>query len=138
MIWDGKGDSTEGDAWGAYPHERSALFRWLGENRISGVVLVGGDIHISRHMKYPTSGVGYDLHQFIISPLNDRVLPGFDLPDPTVVASVAEPWVFLKITADSSEPDPRLRAEWINRDGRRIMRHEMKASELRPAPGVER
>jgi alkaline phosphatase D len=133
MIWDGKGDSRESDAWGSYAHERAALYRWLGENRISGVVLIGGDIHVSRHMKYPTTReVGYDLHQFIVSPLNDRVLPSFEAPDAAVISSAAEPWVFLKLTADSTTSVPTLRAEWINRDGRRIFQHELTARELEP------
>lgn len=131
IIWDGKAGSTESDAWGTYAHERDALYRWIGENRISGVVLVGGDIHVSRHMKYPTKReVGYDLHQFIVSPLGDRVLPKLGPPSRTVVQSAAEPWVFMKLTADSTQPVATLRAEWINRDGRRIFEAVLDASQL--------
>ncbi|MES2692391.1 MAG: alkaline phosphatase D family protein [Verrucomicrobiota bacterium] len=131
MIWDGKGDSGESDAWGAYAHERDALYRWLGENRITGVVLIGGDIHISRHMKYATrDAVGYDLHQFIVSPLNDRVIPGFDTPDPAAMKSFAVPNVFLKLAADSTQPVPTLHAQWMDREGRRIFEHTLAANEL--------
>ena len=90
-------------------------------------------------MKYPTqAAVGYDLFQFIISPLNDRVLPSFEVADSTVLESKAEPWVFLKITADNTQLEPTLRAEWINRDGRRIFQRTINGSELERRGGRTR
>lgn len=133
MIWDVK--AKAGDAWGAYMYERDALERWLGEKRISGVILMGGDIHVSRLLKYPTRAhVGYDLYQFIVSPLSDRVLPEANVPNPSLVASAVEPFVFLKITADSTRNPATLRAEWLNRDGRLIFQQETNTAELSPAP----
>ena len=130
MIWDVKGKA--GDAWGAYMYERDALERWLGENRIPGVILMGGDIHVSRLLKYPTRAhVGYDLYQFIVSPLSDRVLPDANVPNPSLVASAVEPFVFLKITADSTRSPATLRAEWLNRDGRLIFKQDTDTAELR-------
>ena len=132
MIWDGKGDSAESDAWGSYAHERDALFRWLGENKISGVVLIGGDIHVSRLMRFPTrTTVGYDLPEFITSPMHDRVFPHANVKDPNLVASAEEPWVFLRLTADSTGREPMLTGELVNRDGKRFFRQELRASDLR-------
>jgi alkaline phosphatase D len=130
MIWDVKGKA--GDAWGAYQYERDALEQWLGEKQIPGVILMGGDIHVSRLLKYPTrERVGYDLFQFIVSPLSDRVLPDANVPNPNLVASAVEPFVFLKLTADSTTSVPTLKAEWINRDGRQIFQQELNANELK-------
>ena len=72
MIWDDK-ENSESDDWGTYMHERLAIESWIGENKISGVILMGGDIHVSRHLIYPeTQGrAGYILHQFITSPVHD-------------------------------------------------------------------
>ena len=132
MIWDGKGGSTESDAWGSYVHEREVLFRWLGENKIGGVVLVGGDIHISRLVRFPTrASVGYELTEFITSPMHDRVFPHAAIKDPNVIATVEEPWVFLKLTADNTGAEPVLVGELVNREGRRFFRRELRASELR-------
>ena len=132
MIWSEKGGSTETDAWGSYAYERDALFRWLGENRISGVVLVGGDIHVSRLLRFPTrAAVGYDLTEFITSPMHDRLIPDANRPDPKLVASAVEPWVFLKLTVDSTGTEPVLVGELMNRDGKRFFRQELKAGELK-------
>jgi alkaline phosphatase D len=129
MIWDVKGKA--GDAWGAYHYERDALERWLGANGISGVILMGGDIHVSRLLKYPTRAhVGYDLFQFIVSPLSDRVIPDANVPNPSLVASAVEPFVFLKITADSTRSPATLRAEWLNRDGRLVFHQDTTSADL--------
>ena len=61
--------------------ERQTVCAEIGdsENKIGGVVLVGGDIHVSRHLEYPMKErMGYDLHQFSISPLHDRVIPSLN------------------------------------------------------------
>jgi alkaline phosphatase D len=131
MIWSEKGASTETDAWGSYAYERDALFRWLGENRISGVVLIGGDIHVSRLLTFPTRDtVGYELTEFITSPLHDRLIPTANVPDPKLVASAIEPWVFLRVVVDSTLAEPTLVGELINRDGKRFFRCELRASDL--------
>lgn len=132
MIWSEKGNSTETDAWGSYATERDALFRWLGENRISGVVLVGGDIHVSRLLKFPTRDVvGYDLVEFISSPMHDRLIPNANVPNPNLMASAVEPWVFLKLTVDTTVDEPTLVGELMNREGRRFFRQALRAGELR-------
>ena len=93
---------------------------------------MGGDIHVSRLLKYPTRAhVGYDLYQFIVSPLSDRVLPDANVPNPSLVASAVEPFVFLKITADSTRSPATLRAEWLNRDGKLIFKQDTDTAELR-------
>ena len=61
MIWNEAVYPGKFDCWMAYPYERHALFRFLGENNISGVVLIGGDIHLSRTLVHPTRElVGYE------------------------------------------------------------------------------
>ncbi|MSU49724.1 MAG: alkaline phosphatase family protein, partial [Opitutus sp.] len=131
MVWDVK--AKAGDAWGAYMYERDALERWLGEKRIAGVILMGGDIHVSRLLKYRTrTHVGYDLFQFIVSPFSDRILPDANVPHPSLVASAVEPYVFLKITADSTRYPATLKAEWINRDGKIVFHLVTDAAQLQP------
>ena len=60
QIWVDK-KNTETDDMHTYWYERDALFDFIRENRIPGVVLVGGDIHLSQHHIHRRR-VGYDLH----------------------------------------------------------------------------
>lgn len=133
MIWSQKGEpGAEEDAWSSYAHEREALLTWLGVDKISGVVLIGGDIHVSRLLKFPTRDrTGYDLTEFITSPMHDRLIPNANRPDPNLIASAVEPWVFLKVTVDSTPRDPTLIGELMNRDGKQFFRQELRAGELR-------
>ena len=52
MIWDDK-KNGEKDDWHTYRHEREAIFDFIAKNRISGCVLMSGDIHVSRALRYP-------------------------------------------------------------------------------------
>lgn len=122
MIWDDKKNS-EKDDWETYAHEREALFDFIGENQIRGVVLIGGDIHVSRHLKYPMKErMGYDLHQFIISPLHDRVIPSLNVPHPHLQWGEPLKNMFLTVTADTTGDQPTLDANWIDRTGK-VRRH---------------
>jgi alkaline phosphatase D len=58
MIWDDK-ENFESDDWGSYTHERAELFDFIGRENISGVLLIGGDIHCSRLLKYKNRGTGW-------------------------------------------------------------------------------
>ncbi|MBA2115272.1 alkaline phosphatase D family protein [Bremerella alba] len=118
MIWDDK-ENTESDDWGSYTHERNALFEFIGDNNISGVVLIGGDIHCSRHLKYDTEKtVGYPIHQFIVSPIHDRTIPKLNVPHPNLVRGEAVPHVWLRLEADNTQSPALLHAEWLQMEGR--------------------
>ena len=122
MIWDDK-KNGEKDDWQTYAHEREAIFDFIGENKIGGVVLIGGDIHVSRHLKYPMQErIGYDLHQFIISPLHDRVIPSLNVPHPHLQWGETLKNMFLTVTADTTGERPTLDANWIDRTGK-LHRH---------------
>jgi len=118
MIWDDK-ENSESDDWGTYTHERDALFQFLGENKIPGVVLIGGDIHCSRHLKYDTEKtVGYPIHQFIVSPIHDSTIPALNVPHPDLIRGEAVPHVWLRLEVDSTQSPARLHAQWVQMEGR--------------------
>ena len=49
-----------------YPHERNGLLEYIGEEGISGVMIVTGDIHRCRHLSYPPEeGGGYAIDEWI-------------------------------------------------------------------------
>ncbi len=133
MIWDDK-ENTESDDWGTYSHERDALYKFLGENQISGVVLIGGDIHCSRLLKYDTEKtVGYPIHQFIVSPIHDSTIPQLNVPHPNLVRGEAIPHVWLRLEVDSTQSPARLHAEWVQMEGIPMWDITLTEEELTPA-----
>lgn len=132
MIWDDK-QNGEADDWGTYSYERDAIFDLVQEHRIPGVFLLGGDIHVSRALNYGPR-VGYDLWQFIVSPMHSSVIPSLNVPNPALVHSAVEPHVFLKLALDSTVEPATMTATWINRDGERIFEVATDAAQLTPLP----
>ena len=128
MIWDDKKNS-ERDDWHTYRHEREAIFDFIRDEKIAGCFLIGGDIHVSRALMYGPR-VGYDLWQFIISPMHDGVIPSLDVPHPNLVHHALEPNVFLRLEADSTSNPPRLTASWINLNGKRVFEVDVTIDEL--------
>ncbi len=120
MIWDDK-ENGEKDDWGTYMHERDALFQFIGDQKISGVVLIGGDIHVSRVLRYNTEKqIGYPLYQFITSPLHQRTIKSLNVPHPNLIRDAVIPHTFMKITADETVEPATLRAEFIDKNGKRL------------------
>jgi alkaline phosphatase D len=120
MIWDDK-ESRESDDWGTYEYERAALFDFLGKEKIGGAVLIGGDIHCSRLLKYETRDrAGYDIHQFIVSPIHNRTIESLNVPHPNLVHGEAVPHVWLRLEVDSTTTPATLHAKWEQMDGRKM------------------
>lgn len=133
MIWDDK-ENKELDDWGSYMHERKALEKFIGDHKIPGVIYIGGDIHASRVLKYPTQKtVGYDLMQFIASPIHSSTIASLNVYHPDLVRSAVEPHVFLVMDIDSTVTPARLSAELVNKDGERVFTYQLSLSDLTPA-----
>jgi len=67
--WSGA-DGPQGDTWAAFLTERNALFDFLRDREISGVVLLSGDSHVGELNCIPRSeSGGYDLYDLVSSPL---------------------------------------------------------------------
>ncbi len=63
------------DQWGTYADECEALFRFIGRESISGVVLVSGDVHRTRvisHLSVKTAG--YRIPELTTSPVHSSVI----------------------------------------------------------------
>ena len=134
MIWDRKGNK-ESDDWGTYSYEREALEKWIAENRISGVVLMGGDIHASRVLRYKETKktVGYQMVQFIASPIHHKVIPSLNVYHPDLLRSAVEPHVFLVVEVDSTVTPASLHAELVNRHGERVFTYNLTLDDLTSA-----
>ncbi len=131
MIWNKATRPGKPDHWMSYPHEREALFRFLGDNRIDGVVLVGGDIHRTRVLKHRVAEqAGYPLYELITSPIHDGIMASANAPHPDLVFDAGEPHSFLLLTGDTQGDEPMLTAEMINADGRRLHTVTLEPSDL--------
>lgn len=119
MVWNEAVRPGKLDHWGSYSYERDALFAWLGEHAIRGVVLVGGDIHRSRVIRHATASLaGYDLLELITSPLHGGLIVAAAAPHPGLVADLPAPHSFLLLDADGTAEPPTLRARIVDADGR--------------------
>jgi alkaline phosphatase D len=133
QIWQRKKNSENDDMF-TYYVERDALLDFVRDEKISGVVTFGGDIHVSRHLRQPRR-LGYDLHHFISSPSGASVIPSLDVPHPALVWSSQAPRQFLTLTADTRGPEPVLTARFFRDTGE--VQHEVVVpyGELVPVEG---
>lgn len=114
-VWEDKKNSENDDMF-TYWYERDALFDFIRSKAIPGVVLLGGDIHVSRHLIHPQR-IGYDLHDFVTSPAHTSVIPGLDVPHPSLEWSSRQPRQFLTLTADTRLNPPLLTARYYLAEG---------------------
>lgn len=116
MIWNPATRPLKRDHWGTYRYERNALFRFIGENAITGVTLIGGDVHRSRLIRHATEDVaGYDIIELITSPMHARVIGLANAPHPGLIKDMGEPSSFLMLRADTTQQDaPELTATFIS------------------------
>lgn len=147
MVWNGLVTPDKTDCWGRYPHEFERFVRLLGSTRSTGVVLVSGDVHRSRVIRHATaSALGYDLMEFVTSPLHGRVIAELDVreekpkngdaKDERFAATVAfdrgEPNAFLLIdTATPTTGEGTLTARFVNAEGERFHTVQLPLDALR-------
>lgn len=131
IIWDDK-QNQEKDGWETYSAERKALLGWIRIEKISGVSLLGGDIHVSRLLKYPDKHVGYPLYQFISSPMHGSTIKSLNVEHPDLKWSALEKNTLMLIDIDHESKDPTLKASFMNKNGQAIHSVEMTLSQLTP------
>lgn len=137
MVWCDEVRPNKKDYWGAYPHERKALFDFVHHERIGGVVLVGGDIHRNRAYRHGRafSGMDYPLYEVVTSPLGSKVMKqgdGSPKTNPDMLYDGADVRTFAAIVCDSTVVPARLTVRWLNDTGRELYRVETDADELAP------
>jgi len=129
-IWQDK-KNTETDDMFTYWYERDALLDFIKRERIEGVVLHGGDIHVARYLVHPRR-VGYDLHDFIMSSGHKRIIPSLNVYHPSLEWSLVEGQQFLTLEADPTLTDPTLTATYRQPGGKVNKQVVLKLSELTP------
>lgn len=132
MIWDDK-ENRESDDWGTYVHERTALFDFIGKEKISGVLLIGGDIHCSRLLRYKTEAqTGYPIYQCIVSPIHNSTIPSLNVAHPDLVHGKAIPHVWLRLEVDSTSNPPTLVAQWLQMNKVKMWDLRLTEGDLQP------
>jgi alkaline phosphatase D len=118
------------DSWAAFPQAAEALYSEIENRRISGVVLISGDIHRSEFRAIVRTGSSaYDLPELTSSPLansNSSCRSDSEQRD-----CVDEGNYFIAVDVDTTESDPRLDARIIHGDGTTKASWSIRASELR-------
>jgi len=103
-------DGPTGDTWGAFPTERNALFDFIRDERIEGVLLISGDTHFGEVNCIPWSERGgYDLYDFVSSPLAQATGTSFLDAEPEI--RIRLPWfrsVNFGLLDFTWEPEPRV------------------------------
>jgi alkaline phosphatase D len=117
-----------------YPADKKALYDWLVEQRIGGVVFVSGDRHFSELLRVPRPGT-YPLYELTASPLTAGVfenLPDVERENPDLVPGtlvLQRNFGMLRVIG------PRgarvLAFESYDAEGTLLWRREVKAGELR-------
>ena len=102
-------DGPSGVTWGAFLSERNALFDFIRDQRIEGVLLVSGDTHFGEVNCIPWSEHGgYDLYDFVSSPLAQMTGTSFLDAEPEV--RIRLPWfrsVNFGLLDFEWEPEPK-------------------------------
>ena len=131
MIWNGAVRPGKLDHWATYPHEQQALFDFIGQEKISGVTLVGGDVHRTRFLRHLTAkSAGYRIPEFITSPVHSGVIDTANMPHPGLVQDFGQPNTFLLLTVNRSTTPATLNARFLDKDGRTFFRVTFQEREL--------
>jgi len=115
QIWQDKKNGETDDMF-TYYKERDALLNIIRDEKIPGVVIFGGDIHVARQMMHPRR-VGYDLYDFIMSPGHKSVISSLNVYHPSLEWSREQQNQFLTMKADTTKEIPELTVRYMDKDG---------------------
>ncbi|MFU8894274.1 MAG: alkaline phosphatase D family protein [Luteolibacter sp.] len=124
--------STEGhnklDKWDGFLAERNAIFDFLHEHEINGVVLISGDRHRSDARRIDREN-GYALYDFMSAiPTNYHTHPLVD--GPGMLFGHNENNTFAMLRFDTTVEDPEVIFEIVDIDGKSIWSHRLRLSQL--------
>jgi alkaline phosphatase D len=133
LVWNEAVRPGKKDHWMHWPHERERLWRFIGTQKISGVVLVGGDLHRCRVFEHRSEELsGYRLPEFVSSPLAAQVIEsnGPEHRDLIFDKGLAMAGLILRVRAEAPQV---LEARFIDDKGLLFYEKLMPLSSLSPA-----
>jgi alkaline phosphatase D len=117
------------EVWAQLPHEQARLYRLIEETGAAGVVFLSGDVHwgeLSRH-----DGGPYPLYDLTSSAINQEYVEALHLPNARRVGPSAHPYPnFGLVEIDWAAPDPLIRLQVRDVQGRPVIAHEVRLSAL--------
>jgi len=131
MIWNEAVRPGKRDHWGTYPHERQALFDFIGRENIPGVLLVGGDIHRTRLLEHHSENrAGYRIPELITSPVHAGVIDTANTPHPGLIHDSGRPNTFLLVDVEGQGTGGRLVARFLDKQGQPVHRVQYERKQL--------
>ena len=113
-----------GDSWASFIHERDALFDFIRDRNITGVLLLSGDTHVGEFNAIPRSAQGgYDLYDLVSSPLAQTANTNWRERHPEL--RVRTPYEGVNaglVEFDLTAAPPTVRMNLIDREGRTVWR----------------
>ena len=131
MVWNKAVRPGKKDQWGTYEHEREALFKFIGDESISGVVLISGDVHRTRVISHLSSKTaGYRIPELTTSPIHESIIANSNQPHPGLVFDSGTANSFLLLTSTGRGPQPKLAARFMTKDGTTFFQRSYSLREL--------
>jgi len=131
MVWNKAVRPGKQDQWGTYEHEREALFKFIGDESISGVVLIGGDVHRTRVLSHLTSKTaGYRIPELTTSPIHESIIDRANQPHPGLVFDSGTANSFLLLTSAGRGQQATLSARFMTKEGKTFFQHTYPISKL--------
>jgi len=131
MVWNKAVRPGKQDQWATYVHEREALFKFIGDESISGVVLVGGDVHRTRvlsHLSGKTAG--YRIPELTTSPIHSGIIDRANQPHPGLIFDTGTPNSFMLIESDGRSEKGSLEVRFLTKNGKTFFQRSYPLSQL--------
>ena len=127
MVFNNSVRPFKKDYWGGYPSEYKRLINLIAKTNATGVILVSGDIHWSREIRHDTNEtIGYDLHEFITSPIHEKLILAANPPHENLLFSAGEPNSFLLLETSIVDEQQTLSMTFRNANGDSLHQHRFK------------
>ena len=119
------------EKWANFPREQARLFDLLRETKANGVLVVSGDRHTAE-LSAERERTPYALYDLTASSINNTLKPTDTVEGNTRrMGEVYRGENFGLITVDWDQPDPRVEMTVRGLDGRAVITHGVRLSELR-------
>lgn len=126
-------DYHKWEGWDKYRHERDEFLKWIGDNKIEGVVFLSGDKHHTEMLKIPRDNA-YPFYELTCSPLTAGTHEKYIDEEREKSTLIQETLVgtrnFCKIKFDGPRKDRNITFEAYNVDNKRLWSKKIKQSVL--------
>ena len=119
------------EKWGNIPHERQRLFKLIASTKATGVVFISGDRHSAEISGYTHPDVGYPLYDVTSSSLNQAARWHNEINRHRLGSKYVDVNSGT-ILIDWEEADPTIRLQVRGQDGKVVLQHRTRISELKP------